>query len=70
MHNSLLLLSRGAHREGTAVDPAIPLDRYGQVLADYLKSPGDLPLETDWRGDLGRVGACDGRCHVLVAQPT
>jgi signal transduction histidine kinase len=26
------------------VDPAIPLDRYGQVLADYLKSPGEQAL--------------------------
>jgi signal transduction histidine kinase len=26
------------------VDPTIPLDRYGQVLADYLKSPGEQAL--------------------------
>jgi signal transduction histidine kinase len=26
------------------VDPAIPLDRYGQVLAEYLKSPGEQAL--------------------------
>jgi signal transduction histidine kinase len=26
------------------VDPAIPLDRYGQVLADYLKSPDEQAL--------------------------
>jgi signal transduction histidine kinase len=26
------------------VDPAIPLDRYGQVLAEYLKNPGEQAL--------------------------
>jgi signal transduction histidine kinase len=35
---------QGVHGEGLAVDPAIPLDRYGQVLADYLKSPGEQAL--------------------------
>src|SRR5215213_7774637 len=44
MLNSLLQPSQCAHREGPAVEPAIPLDRYGQVLADYLKSPGEQAL--------------------------
>src|SRR5215212_3573626 len=36
--------AKGAHWEGPAVNTAIPLDRYGEVLADYLESPGEQAL--------------------------